>query len=101
MTSESQGVMAAPNQSEIKAKVLQIDQSSQFPDKWYLELEILATKTVSGPNFAQVEHRVKAFTISLNPNLYPGNIITAQAEFVGDARGGVFRLTQVKVVESP
>jgi hypothetical protein len=34
--------------------VLHIEQSNQFPDKWYLELEILEIKNIKGGNFSQI-----------------------------------------------
>ncbi|MBD2682910.1 MULTISPECIES: hypothetical protein [Nostoc] len=99
MTSKLQGIMAAPNQSEIKAKVLHIEQSKEFQDKWYLELEILESKNITGGNFAQTGDKVKAFTIQSSPNFSTNNIITAQAEFLGDAHGGFFRLNNIQVVK--
>lgn len=100
MTSQLQGMMAAPNQSEIKAKVLNIQQSHQFSDKWYLELEILESKNITGGTFAQIGDKVKAFTIASSPHFAANNIITAQAEFVGDTDGGFFKLNNIEVVKS-
>ena len=96
MTPQVRGVMAAPNESEIRAKVLRVEQSTEFADKWYLELEILASKTIAGGTFAGVGDRVKAFTIASRPNFSENQIITAQAEFLGDAQGGLFRLTNIQ-----
>lgn len=97
MTPKFQGVMAAPNESEITAKVLRIEQSTEFPDKWFLELEILAIQNITGGTFAQVGDRVKAFTIASRPNFSANNMITAKAEFLGDAQGGSFRLTNIQI----
>lgn len=101
MAPEFRGVMAAPNRSEVKAKVLQVERSSKFPDKWYLDLEILESKGLSGPNFARVGERVKGFTFGATCDVSPGSIIAVQAEFLGDARGGQFQLSQVDIVNSP
>jgi hypothetical protein len=92
-------VMAAPNRSEIKAKVLQKEQSQAFRDKWYLELQILESKDLHGPNFARAGERVKGFTFGDREDIPQGSIITAQAEFLGDARGGQFQLSDVAIVE--
>lgn len=101
MTSPFRGVMAAPNQCEIKAKVLRMEQSSKFPDKWQLELEILESRDVSGPNFARVGTQVRGFAFFASPPPFvPQDIITARAEFLGDEHGGQFQLSQVEVVES-
>lgn len=91
--------MAAPNQSEIKAKVLAIMQSPDFEDKFLLELEILDSKSLSGPNFAHIGEKVKGFAFELKPELLDGKIIAARAEFFGDERGGKFRLTQIRLLE--
>ncbi len=95
MRPKFEGVIAAPNQSEITAKVLNVEQSSKFADKWYLDLEIFETKDVKGPNFARKGQSVKGFTFESISNISPDSIIIAQAEFVGDERGGQFRLTRV------
>ena len=99
MMPEFRGVMAAPNQCQIKARVLNVEQSAEFADKWYLQLEILESKDVSGPNFARVGQRTKGFTFDLRSEVAPGSIITARAEFLGDERGGQFQLTQITVIE--
>ncbi|MBO3460414.1 hypothetical protein G7B40_020045 [Aetokthonos hydrillicola Thurmond2011] len=100
MTSQLHGMMAAPNQSEIKAKVLHIQQSDQFSDKWYLELKILESKNITGGTFAQIGDQVKAFTIAQSPHFGANSIISAQAEFVGDPHGGFFRLNNIQIVKS-
>jgi hypothetical protein len=58
-----QGVMAAPNRARIQARVLRAEQSTQDPEKWQLELEILASQTVSGPNFARVGENVQGLRL--------------------------------------
>jgi hypothetical protein len=97
MRPEFRGVPAAPNQCQIKARVLQVEQSTEFADKWYLDLEILESTSVSGPNFARVGQRARGFTFDLAPEVSPGSVITALAEFLGDERGGQFQLSQVNV----
>jgi len=82
--------MAAPNQSEIKAKVLAIMQSPDFEDKFLLELEILDSKSLSGPNFAHIGEKVKGFAFELKPELLDGKIIAARAEFFGVRACGKF-----------
>jgi hypothetical protein len=99
MVPKFNSIMAAPNQSEIKARVLAIEQSPDFKDKLLLELEILDSKSLSGPNFAHIGEKVKGFTFELKPKLQEGRIITARAEFLGDERGGKFQLTQIKLSE--
>lgn len=91
------GVMAAPNRCEIKARVLQVRQSARFPDKWHFELEFLESRQVSGPNFARVGEQAQGFSFGSFAGLSPGAIITAEAEFLGDERGGQFQLYEVEV----
>lgn len=94
------GVTAAPNQSEIRAKVLQVEQSPAFSDKWYLDLEILASKSISGPDFAREGQQARGFTFESVSEISAGSIITAQAEYLGDARGGQFQLTEIETAAS-
>lgn len=87
--------MAAPNQCEILARVLHIEPSPTFPDKSYLELEILESKNVAGPNFARAGDRVTAFTFQIDAGISEGKVISALAEYLGDVRGGQFQLTRL------
>ena len=92
--------LAAPNRCELKAKLLVRKQDSRFSDKWNMELEILDIKNISGPNFAHVGDMVKGFAFDSTPNfvaqrLDSGSIIMAEAEFLGDERGGIFQLHRI------
>lgn len=99
MVNEFQGIMAAPNQCEIKAKLLILKQSPNFSDKWLADIEILESKEVRGPNFARVGKQFKAFTFESTSNLAPGCTISAQAEYLGDAQGGQFQLMGIEVLD--
>lgn len=98
MGSEPNGVMAAPNRSEIKAQVLRVERSPTFPDKWQLGLRILESKSLSGPNFARVGEEAEGFTFGNTLDVSPGSTITAQAEFIGGAHGGQFQLSEIGIV---
>jgi hypothetical protein len=100
LTSKFRPVTAAPNRCDIKAKVLGVEQSPKFPDKWHLELEILETKAISGPNFARVGQANRAFTLESTASVSPGSVITAEGEFLGDERGGQFQLTHIHSEDS-
>lgn len=95
MTVGPTGVPAAPNRSLITARVLDVQRSEQFSDKWNLSLEILDSKDVEGPNFAHPGEQVRAFTFGPMLEIESGDTIEAAAEFVGDERGGRFRLAEV------
>ncbi len=105
MTPDLRGVKAAPNRCEIKARILNMRQDSKYSDKWNLELKVLETKNLIGPNFARVGDEVKGFAFESTSKFFPqslstGSIITVQAEFVGDERGGKFRIQQIDAIES-
>jgi hypothetical protein len=99
MTASFGGVPAAPNRSAIEAKVVRIEQSPEFSDRWHLELEFLSSENISGPNFARVGQTARAFTFEPTSGISPGRTIAAEAEFLGDERGGQFRLTQLHLVD--
>jgi hypothetical protein len=92
-----QGVMAAPNRARIQARVLRAEQSTQDPEKWQLELEILASQTVSGPNFARVGEKVQGFTFGPAWEVPAQTIIEAEAEYIGGPHAGQFQLTNVRI----
>lgn len=94
------GVPAAPNRSEITAKVLQLDQSPVFPDKWLLRVRVDSSRALEGPNFARVGAVVDAFTVGPVGDLAAGQEIRAQAEYLGDARGGTFQLRDIEVADT-
>lgn len=92
---EGPSVMAAPNRCHITAKIMQIRPSAKYPDKRELEIEILASEPLEGPNFAKVGQKSHAFTFEDSDALMVGNVVTAQAEFIGARGQGVFQLTQL------
>ena len=98
MNPNVQGVMAAPNRSRIKAKVLSVEQSAKYPDKWHLEFEVLESSDVSGPNFARVGQKAEGFSFSPAWDAPPQTIIEADAEYIGGAQGGQFQLTDVRII---
>jgi hypothetical protein len=92
------GVPAAPNQSRIRAIVRSVEQSPQFSDKWLLEIEILEATAIHGGQFARVGETVQAFAFGADAPAAVGDEISALAEFIGDQRGGQFRLEQIEIV---
>ena len=92
---EGPSVMAAPNRCRITAKIMQMRSSARYPDKRELEIEILASEPLKGPNFAKVGQKSRAFTFEDSDALMAGNVVTAQAEFIGGRGQGVFQLTQL------
>jgi hypothetical protein len=99
MQQRVEGVMASPNRVKIKARVLGVEQSTQYPDKWQLALEIIASRDVSGPNFARVGEKVQGFAFGPAWEAPPPTIIEAEAEYIGGPQGGQFHLTNVLVAE--
>jgi hypothetical protein len=92
---EGPSVMAAPNRCHITAKIMQIRPSAKYPDKRELEIEILASEPLEGPNFAKVGQKCHAFTFEASDALKVGDVVTAQAEFIGGRGQGVFQLTRL------
>ncbi len=90
-------MMVAPNHSKIRARVLRINQSPQFKDKWDLEIEILMIQPIQGGAFAEAGQTVQAFTISEQLPFTQNDVISAEAEYLGDPTGGTFQLTEIKV----
>lgn len=89
-------VPAQPNQSEIKAKVLKVEQSPIFADRWHVEIEVMESRPLVGPNFARVGERVSGFTFAPSAPTEAGDVVSANAEFIGDERGGQFQLSAIK-----
>jgi len=94
----SMSVPAAPNQTEIRAIVRNVQQSPDFADRWHLEIEILEATPIHGPQFARVGETAKAFTFGSVSPVQTGDEIIALAEYIGDARGGQFQLSQIRIV---
>lgn len=99
MTPDVHGVMAAPNRSRIKARVFRAEQSKEFPDKWLLELEIVESAALSGPNFARPGQKAAGFTFAAAWEAPLPALIEAEAEYIGDARRGTFQLSEVRLAE--
>jgi hypothetical protein len=93
------GVPAAPNRSEITALVLQLEQSPAFADKWLLQLEIRTSRALEGPNFARAGAVADGFTVEPLGDLAPGRQIRAQAQYLGDPRGGTFQLRGIELLD--
>lgn len=88
--------MAAPNKARITARILRAEQSAQYPDKWILELEILVSEGLSGPNFAKAGEKVDGFTFCPSWDLPLPATVEAEVEYLGGARKGLFHLTDVQ-----
>ncbi len=95
VTSDRPTVPAAPNRCSIRAEVVNIRPDIHFPDKWILDIMVLESRHISGPNFAHPGDRSEAFAFGEMPVASAGDVITAEAEFVGDERGGKFRLSRM------
>ena len=98
MTQERPSVMAAPNQSEVRARILRAESSSQFPGKWDLEIELLEVRPLSGPDLltARIGQQLSGFTFEALPDDATGSEIVAKAEYLGDSRRGLIQLSEVR-----
>jgi hypothetical protein len=93
------GAMVAPNIARIKALVTQVERSSQFPDKWLLQIEIAESKSVSGPHFARPGRRAEAFTLTAAWEWTAPVTVEADAEYLGGPHNGVFQLTNLRLAQ--
>ena len=87
-------VMAAPNRSRITAVCLSVSQAPSSPRKWLLRLAVRSVEQVYGGAFVRPGDEVDAFTIGDTPGVDVGTVLVAPAEYVGDARHGVFGWTK-------
>lgn len=92
------GIMAAPNQIRITARVITTAISLQYADRTEMELEVLQSKSIMGPNFARPGEIVSGFTFEPAEEILAGSVIKADAEYIGDAYGGRFRLKNITLV---
>lgn len=101
MATEPNGVMAAPNRCEVKARIVAVTQSKQFPKKRELELELLESQPKEGPDFAsqRIGQKVEGFTFDTAVELSKGDLIFAVAAYLGGARRGLFQLSELRTVE--
>lgn len=88
-------VMAAPNNSQIGAKILEIGLDDTTPGKWQLDIEIVSFKPMSGGTFAHIGDVVRCFTFEPMDSFSAGESIAAQGEFIGGAQSGVYQLCSV------
>lgn len=95
MQSHIPGIMAAPNSSRIKTRILRAEKSEQYADKWQLEFEILESENISGPNFARVGEKGEGFTFRPAWDLPLPVIVEAEAEYIGGPQKGLFQLTNL------
>lgn len=93
MESRFNRVMAVPNECTMKARVISAERSRHISNKWQLEIEILDSTSVFGPNFAKKGQVARAFTFC-DPGIFAGKdaCVTTRAEFIGDENGGQFQL---------
>ena len=97
MQPDISGVMAAPNSSRIKARILRVEQSMQYADKWQLEFEILESQNLSGPNFTRFGEKMEGFTFMPSWDLPLPVIVEAEAEYIGGPQKGLFQLTRLRL----
>lgn len=95
------GIMAPPNRCDIKGRLVSLERSACFPDKHELTFALLATQPREGPDLAhrRVGTTVAGFTFESTAGLHPGCVFLAEAEYLGDARHGLFQLSRLRQAE--
>jgi hypothetical protein len=89
-------IVAAPNRSHIVAKVLRVQRSPVWRDRWQLELELSASRPLEGPHIPLVGRTLEANLVTPLDPPPVGATIEATAEYVGGADRGVLNLTDVE-----
>ena len=95
MTSAHRPVSAAPNRSRLTARVISVEPSPRFADTWLLRIRVQEVRALSGGTFAAPGQDHDAVAFGPGPVAGAGDVIQADAEYVGGPAGGVFRLHAV------
>ena len=91
-------IQAAPNRSRIEGRLASFERDETFPDKFWIDFQMVSSEDLPDvSNFAKgkVGKAVRGFTFE-EPSLHPGDRFTAAAEYVGDAKKGLFRLSGIQ-----
>ena len=102
MTTTGQGgISAPPNRCDVKGRLVSLARSAHFPDKHELTFALLASAPREGPDLARrrVGTTVAGFTFESTAGLHPGSVFLAEAEYLGDARRGLFQLSRLRQAE--
>jgi hypothetical protein len=101
MTPGDRPVTAAPNRSRLTARVLSVEPSPRFADTWLLRIRVQDVQGLSGGTFAASGQDRDAVAFGPGPVAEAGDVIQADAEYVGGPAGGVFRLHTVARAAPP
>ena len=101
MTSADRPVTAAPNRSRLTARVLSVEPSPRFADTWLLRIHVQDVRALAGGTFAARGQDRDAVAFGPGPVAEAGDVIQADAEYVGGPAGGLFRLHAVTRAAPP
>src|SRR5262245_56272497 len=87
--------MASPNENLVTARVIKIERSAQWPNKWLLLVEVVDSKNVHGAQFVKAGQQVEAFAFGAEAPARISEVIRASAEYIGDARSGQLKLFDI------
>lgn len=90
-------MLAEPNKTKCKIKVLNVESSHVFSDKILLKVEILSFEEQHDKRFIKTGEVMEAFTFD-QINIAPDEVFLADAEYIGGPGGGTIHLTNLKNV---
>ncbi|MBB3192489.1 hypothetical protein [Halomonas cerina] len=92
------GIMAPPNRCRIKGTLVSIESSPAFPNKQELRFALLESQALEGPDMAhaRIGTTVEGFTFESLSGLHQDDVFLAEAEYIGDARRGLFQLSRLR-----
>lgn len=70
-------------------------QSEDVVHKWLVRFEVISSAPVYGPQFAKPGQTFDGFSVESLQNFTSGEILDAHAEYLGDARRGIYQLSRV------
>ncbi len=89
-------VTAAPNESLLEIRLLECARAPDDERKWFARFEVLSSHQLFGPQFSVVGQTAEGVCFESLADFCAGEYLDVHAEYLGDARHGVFKLSQPK-----
>ena len=86
-------VSAAPNESILVGRVIQLEKQDNGKTKMQLKIE--QVECIYGPCLAEKDQEITCFTFQDTKNLIVGSRIKAKVEYIGGPRNGQYQLLHI------
>lgn len=86
-------VSAAPNESILVGRVIQLEKQDNGKTKMQLKIE--KVECISGPCFAEKDQQVTCFTFQDTKDLIVGSRIKTKVEYIGGPHNGQYQLLNI------